>query len=77
VRVIRIPRSEYVRYFARNDRNEYIGTEPEREWSEGDLEREFGRYRDLEAPKWGVGVDGNGRGIMVEESGEKSYEWKD
>ncbi|KAH6670512.1 hypothetical protein B0J14DRAFT_98209 [Halenospora varia] len=44
VKVVYMPRREYMKYFARGLKGEYIGTEPERRWSEGELEREFKRY---------------------------------
>ena len=42
-----MPRRDYKRYFARDKDGNYVGTEPEREWSEQDLERQFGVYQDM------------------------------
>lgn len=44
VKVVYMPRREYMKYFARGLKGEYIGTEPERRWSEEELEKEFKRY---------------------------------
>ena len=42
-----MPRRDYKRYFARDKDGNYVGTEPEREWSEQDLEKQFGMYQDM------------------------------
>ena len=42
-----MPRRDYKRYFARDRLGNYAGTEPEREWDEADLQREFGMYQDM------------------------------
>lgn len=43
-----MPRRDYKRYFAHDRNGNYVGTEqPEREWDEGDLQREFGMYQDM------------------------------
>lgn len=52
IRVIRMPRSDYIKYFARNEVDEYVGTEPERPWGDEDLEEAFGRYRDFRPTRW-------------------------
>ena len=44
---IKMPRREYKRYFAKDANCNYIGTEPEREWTREDLDREFGVYQDM------------------------------
>ncbi|KAG9228784.1 hypothetical protein BJ875DRAFT_224178 [Amylocarpus encephaloides] len=44
-KVVYMPRREYMKYFARGLKGEYIGTEPFRRWSEGELEREFGKWQ--------------------------------
>ncbi|KAF4635419.1 hypothetical protein G7Y89_g2658 [Cudoniella acicularis] len=49
VKVVYMPRREYLKYFARGLKGEYTGTEPERRWSEEELEREFKRSRDQKA----------------------------
>jgi len=51
-KVVYMPRREYLKFFARGLKGEYIGTEPWRQWSEEELEREFGRYKP-EPPKKG------------------------
>lgn len=42
-----MPRRDYKRYFARDRDGNYAGTEPEREWDESDLQREFGVYQEM------------------------------
>ena len=44
---MKMPRKDYKKHFARDKDGKYIGTEPEREWSEEDLQREFGQYQDM------------------------------
>ena len=44
---IKMPRKDYKRYFARDKDGNYAGTDPEREWSEEDLKRDFGEYQDM------------------------------
>jgi hypothetical protein len=39
-----MPRRDYKKYFARDKDGNYIGTEPQREWTEEELEDEFGQY---------------------------------
>lgn len=69
-----MPRKEYLKYFARDRNNVYIGTERERVWTDEELELRFGRYRDFERPKWVVGRDA-GRVYMVEDDDDEA-EWK-
>jgi len=45
--VTQMPRSEYLKYFARNDNGEYIGTEPYRPWTAEQLDEVFGKYLDM------------------------------
>jgi hypothetical protein len=45
-----MPRREYKRFFAKDKDGNYIGTEPQREWTEEELEEEFGQYRKLPMP---------------------------
>jgi hypothetical protein len=54
-----MPRSDYIKYFARNEVDEYVGTEPERVWGDEDLEEAFGRYRDFRPTRW-VRMSGDG-----------------
>lgn len=59
--MIRMPRGDYIKFFARNEVDEYVGTEPERAWSDDDLEEVFGRYRDFRPTRW----------VMKSEEGER------
>lgn len=40
-----MPRRDYKKYFAKDIKGNYIGTEPQREWTEEDLEDEYGQYQ--------------------------------
>ena len=42
-----MPRKDYKKYFARGRDGNYAGTEPEREWSDEDLQRMFGQFQDM------------------------------
>lgn len=44
-KVVFMPRREYKKYFAKDKEGQYIGTEPQREWTEEELEDEFGQYQ--------------------------------
>ncbi|RMZ33910.1 hypothetical protein D0859_01928 [Hortaea werneckii] len=46
VRLVKVPRREHQRYFARDYKGNYIGTEPERLWNEEEVEAMFGQYQD-------------------------------
>lgn len=43
--VVWMPRGEYKKHFAKDNSGRYIGTEPQREWTEEELEDEFGQYQ--------------------------------
>lgn len=58
-----------MRHFARDENGNYAGTEPERSWSEQELDAEFGRYWEWERTKWSMEKDEKtGRKVMVPES---------
>lgn len=44
---MKMPRKDYKKYFARDREGNYAGTEPEREWSREELDRDFGQYQDM------------------------------
>lgn len=46
-KAVKMPRGEYKRYFARDKEGNYAGTEPEREWDERDLLRDYAAYQDI------------------------------
>jgi len=56
-----MPRSDYIKHFARNEVDEYVGTEPERVWGDEELEEVFGRYRDFRPTRWVRMSGGGGR----------------
>jgi len=55
VRVVRMPRGEYLKHFARDRYNVYIGTEKERIWTDEELELRFGRYRSTDELRLAAG----------------------
>ncbi len=55
VRVVYMPRKEYEKWFKRDEKGVYVGSEPYRRWREEELEREFARYKP-------VILNGRGRG---------------
>ena len=44
-KVVYMPRREYLKYFAKDEKGEYIGSEPYRRWTEAELEEEFAKYK--------------------------------
>ncbi|KAH7389145.1 hypothetical protein BKA64DRAFT_130836 [Cadophora sp. MPI-SDFR-AT-0126] len=67
IKVMRMPRSDYLKYFARDKNNLYVGSEPERMWTVEELDEEFGMYQDLPPPLWSM-VESEGR-IFLEDVG--------
>ncbi|KAK4570108.1 hypothetical protein LTR86_003078 [Recurvomyces mirabilis] len=53
-KAIKMPRSAYNAHFRRDVRRSYIGTEPEREWTEEGLMAEFGEFQDQPLGKVGL-----------------------
>lgn len=43
-KVVFMPRRDYKKYFAKDKDGNYVGTEPQRDWSMEELEDEFGQY---------------------------------
>lgn len=56
IKVIKMPRREYLKYFAKDNEGNYVGSEPRREWTEEMLEKDFGRWKDAPAARWRVDV---------------------
>lgn len=44
LKVVYMPRRDYLKHFARGTEGEYIGTEPYRRWGEEELEEQFKQY---------------------------------
>jgi hypothetical protein len=44
-KVVYMPRRDYLKYFARGLKGEYTGTEPERKWTEEELDEQFAQYQ--------------------------------
>jgi hypothetical protein len=44
---LKMPRKDYKKYFARDRDGNYAGTEPEKEWSEAELQIRFGEFQDM------------------------------
>lgn len=64
-KVVFMPRREYLKHFAKDEKGEYIGSEPRREWTESELEETFGQYR----PKYGKERSGSSAGRLGSLSG--------
>ncbi len=45
LKVVYMPRKEYLKWFARDEKGVYIGTEEHRRWTEEELDTEFGKYK--------------------------------
>ncbi|CAL3966303.1 unnamed protein product [Diplocarpon coronariae] len=45
LKVVYMPRREYQRFFARDEKGNYMGTEEQRRWTEDELELEFAKYK--------------------------------
>ena len=43
-RTVWMPRRDYKKYFAKDKDGKYIGTEPQRGWTDDELEDMFGQY---------------------------------
>lgn len=39
-----MPRGEYKKHFAKDKNGNYIGTEPQRQWSDEELQEKYGQY---------------------------------
>ena len=44
-KVVFMPRAEYLKHFAKDYDGKYIGTEPQREWTEEELEESYSKYK--------------------------------
>jgi hypothetical protein len=45
LKIVLMPQSEYNKYFAKDKAGNYIGTEPQREWTEAELDERYGKYK--------------------------------
>jgi len=45
VKVVYMQRRDYQKWFARDEKGQYIGSEPFRQWSEAELDETFGKYK--------------------------------
>jgi hypothetical protein len=52
-KVVYMPRREYMKFFARDLKGEYVGTEPFRRWSEGELDEVFKGFQPKVGKKGG------------------------
>jgi hypothetical protein len=44
-KVVYMPRREYLKFFAKDENGLYIGSEPQKKWTEEELEAEFAKYK--------------------------------
>jgi len=56
MKVVYMPRREYLKFFARGLKGEYVGSEPYRQWTEDELENAFGKYTPEQPKKGGYRV---------------------
>lgn len=52
-KIVFMPRGEYLKHFAKDDDGNYIGTMPQKEWTEDELDEKFGIFRPLPLRKKG------------------------
>lgn len=43
-KIVWMPRGDYLKFFAKDEMGNHTGTEPKRDWTAEELDREFGRY---------------------------------
>lgn len=48
---VQMPRRDYLKYFAKDEDGNYIGTEPQRAWTEEELSEMFRQYKKPPMPK--------------------------
>jgi hypothetical protein len=76
---IKMPRKDYKAYFARDRNGNYAGTEPEREWTQEQLDEKFGEFQDMPlrsipgASEYGEG-DGRSFSVSGSESATEAVE---
>ena len=51
LRVVYMPRSDYLKYFAKDDDGNYVGTEPQKSYTDEELDEMFARYVPPPLPK--------------------------
>lgn len=66
MKLVRMPRRDYLKHFAQKANKENKGTVSQRRWTEEELDAEFGIYQDVEPLKW-VMRQSAGRTYMEEE----------
>ncbi|KAG9240543.1 hypothetical protein BJ878DRAFT_525578 [Calycina marina] len=59
-KVVFMPRVDFKEWFAKDDNGVYVETEPNREWTEEELDEEFGAYRPAK-PEQGINTGSIGR----------------
>jgi len=67
IKVVRMPRSEYLRHFKRDKAGNYVGTEEERSWTGGELDERYGKYWEWGNPRWVLSESEKGGRVMVAE----------
>lgn len=46
-KAVKLPRGEYVKHFRHDHEGTYTGTEPQREWTEAEIDEAYGQYQDV------------------------------
>lgn len=52
IKVIEMPKREYLKHFARDGKGDYMGTETERDWTEEELDLNFSEYKCAGPRNW-------------------------
>jgi hypothetical protein len=47
LKIVLMPQSEYAKHFAKDKAGNYIGTEPQRDWTEAELDERYGQYKKM------------------------------
>jgi hypothetical protein len=47
LKIVLMPQSEYAKYFAKDKAGNYIGTEPQRDWTGAELDERYGQYKSM------------------------------
>jgi hypothetical protein len=67
IKVVEMPRGEYLKHFAQDRTGASVGTEIRRDWTEEELDFKFGMYKDAKPRNW-IMVDLGEQVFMMEEN---------
>jgi len=69
MKVVYMPRREYQKWFARDEKGNYVGSEEHRRWTEEELEAEFAKYKPEPTQEKKTGLFGGTGGTGTKTSG--------